>query len=150
MNREDLKNYRYNQIWIKDQIEYIEAQKETINRLTSILSDMPKGSRQVYDTEAEKLSKLEDSFRELMNIILEEEKKQKRIVEEVNDMEYPFKNILFKAYIQGKSLVTVASEMNYNYEYMKRMNGIALNKFDEIIKQDTKSYWKILSKCVLI
>lgn len=140
MNREDLKNYRYNQIWIKDQIEYIEAQKETINRLTAVLSDMPKGSKHIYDTEAEKIAKLEDYFSELMNTVLEEEKKQKRIVEEVNDMEYPFKNILFKAYIQGKSLVTVASEMNYNYEYMKRMNGIALNKFDEIIKQDTKSY----------
>ena len=42
MNREDLKNYKYNQIWIKDQTEYIESQKETINRLTAILSDMPK------------------------------------------------------------------------------------------------------------
>ena len=42
MNRDDLKNYKYVQIWIKDQTEYIEAQKETINRLTSILSDMPK------------------------------------------------------------------------------------------------------------
>lgn len=42
MNREDLKKYKYNQIWINDHIEYVEAQKETINRLTSILSDMPK------------------------------------------------------------------------------------------------------------
>lgn len=42
MNREDLKNYRYNQNWIKDRIEYIETQKETINKLNSILSDMPK------------------------------------------------------------------------------------------------------------
>lgn len=42
MNREDLKNYKYNQIWIKDQMNYIEAQKETINRLNSTLSDMPK------------------------------------------------------------------------------------------------------------
>ena len=135
MNREDLKNYRYNQIWIKDQIEYIEAQKETINRLTAVLSDMPKGSRQVYDTEAEKLSKLEDSFRELMNIIVEEDKKQKRIVEEVNDIEYPFKNILFKAYIQGNSLVTVASEMKYDYKYMCKMHGIALEKFDNTTKK---------------
>lgn len=140
MTREDLKDYKYNQIWIKDQTEYIEAQKETINKLTSILSDMPKGSKHIYDSEAEKLSKLEDSFRELMDIIVEEEKKQKLIVDIVNSMEYPYKNILFKVYIQGKSLVTVASEMNYNYEYMKRMNGIALNKFDETIKKDTKSY----------
>ena len=42
MNREDLKNYKYVQIWIKDKIEYIETQKQTVNKLSSILSDMPK------------------------------------------------------------------------------------------------------------
>ena len=69
-----------------------------------------------------------------MKKIVEEEKKQKNIVEQVNKMQYPFKNILFKVYIQGKSLVTVASEMKFNYEYTKKMNGIALNKFDELQK----------------
>lgn len=39
-------------------------------------------------------------------------------------------------YIQGKSLVTVASEMNYSYEYMRKANGIALKKFEDV----TKSY----------
>ena len=136
MNREDLKNYKYVQIWIKDQIEYIETQKETINRLSSILSDMPKGSRQVYDNEAEKIAELTDMFDELMNIVIEEEKKQKEIVEMVSKMDFPYRNILYKEYIQGKSLVTVASEMHYNYEYTKRLKGEALNKFDEV----TKSY----------
>lgn len=42
MKREDLKNYKNNQIWIKGQIEYINTQMETINQLNSILSDMPK------------------------------------------------------------------------------------------------------------
>ena len=42
MNREDLKNYKYNQIWINDHIEYVETQKETISKLNSALSDMPK------------------------------------------------------------------------------------------------------------
>ena len=42
MTREDLKNYKYNQVWIKNQTEYIESQRETINKLTSILRDMPK------------------------------------------------------------------------------------------------------------
>jgi len=42
MTREDLKNYKHNQTWIKNQTEYIEAQKETINHLNLILSDMPK------------------------------------------------------------------------------------------------------------
>ena len=42
MNRENLKNYKYNQIGIEDETNYVEEQKETINRLSSILSDMPK------------------------------------------------------------------------------------------------------------
>lgn len=75
-------------------------------------------------------------FDELMNIIIEEEKKQKEIVKAISKMEFPYRNILYKEYIKGKSLVTVASEMNYNYEYTKRMKGEALNKFDEV----TKSY----------
>lgn len=41
-DRKDLKDYKYNQEWIKDQMEYLEEQKGTINRLNSILSDMPK------------------------------------------------------------------------------------------------------------
>ena len=134
MNRDDLKNYKYNQIWIKDQTEYIETQKETINRLNSILSDMPKGSRVVYDNEAEKLAKLMDKFNELMDKVLEEKRKQSLIVENINKIEFPYKNILFKTYIQGKSLVTVASEMNYSYVQICRKNGIALNKFDETCK----------------
>ncbi len=71
-------------------------------------------------------------------MIVEEEKKQKEIVNEVNKIEYPYKNILFKVYIQGKSLVTTASEMNYSYEHMKHMNGIALNKFDKFDKVEEK------------
>lgn len=131
MNREDLKNYKYKQIWIKDQMNYIEIQKETVGKLNSTLSDMPKGSRKVNDKEAESISKLIDSFNEMMKIIINEEEKQKKIVEQINKIEFPYRNILFKVYIQGKSLVTVASEMNYSYERMKHMHGIALLKFDE-------------------
>ena len=131
LDREDLRKYKQNQEWIKDQTEYIEEQKSIINKLTATISDMPKGSREVQDSMAEKLAKLMDCVNELLDKILKEEKQQKLILEQVNKVEQPYKLILGKAYIQGKSLVTVASEMKYNYEYMKRMHGIALNKFDE-------------------
>lgn len=73
-----------------------------------------------------------DSFDEMMKIIVQEEEKQKKIVEQINKIEFPYRNILFKVYIQGKSLVTVASEMNYSYRDLCRKHGIALNKFDEL------------------
>jgi hypothetical protein len=33
--------------------------------------------------------------------------------------------------------------MHYSYEHAKRMNGIALKKFEDV----TKCYWMLLSNC---
>lgn len=138
MTREDLKNYKYTQEWIKDGTEHIEEYKTSITNITSVLSDMPKGSRQVEDSIAEKIAILLDDVNDLLRVIVQEENKQKQIIEQLNKVEQPYRLILEKVYIQGKSLVTTASEMNYNYEYMRKMNGIALNKFDKIYQKEQK------------
>lgn len=135
MNRKDLKDYRYNQIWIEGRFEYIESYKASITKTTTILSDMPKGSKEVQDTMAEKLSKLMDNIDSLLNRINEENEKQKQILEQLERVEQPYKLILEKVYIQGKTLVTVASEMGYDYKYMCKMHGIALEKFDNTTKE---------------
>ena len=58
-------------------------------------------------------------------------------------MEQPYRLILEKVYIQGKTLVTTASEMNYSYEHIKRMNGIALLKFDREEKESSEKFKNI-------
>ena len=130
MNRKELKDYKYNQEWIKGCLEYIEEYRSTINKLTTVLSDLPKGSRAVYDNEAEKIAKLQDNVKDLLLYINEEQEKQKLILAQLNKVEQPYKVILEKIYICGKSIVTVASEMNYEYKYMCKQHRIALNKFD--------------------
>ncbi|HJJ11773.1 MAG TPA: hypothetical protein OIM48_00430 [Clostridiaceae bacterium] len=132
MNRKDLKDYKYNQEWIKGRIEYITEYESTINKLTSTLLDIPKGSKSIYDSEAEKIVKLQDNVKDLLLYINEEQEKQKLILEQLNKVEQPYKVILEKIYICGKSIVTVASDMNYEYKYMCKQHGIALNKFDEL------------------
>jgi len=72
-----------------------------------------------------------DDVNDILKVIVKEEKKQKDIIEQLDKVEQPYKVVLEKVYIQGKSLVTVASEMNYDYKHICKMNGIALNKFDE-------------------
>ena len=62
-----------------------------------------------------------DMFNDLMNKVLKEEEKQRQIVEQVERLEFPYKNILYKVYIQGKSLVTTASEMGYDMKYIYKM-----------------------------
>jgi len=132
MTREDLKNYKYTQEWIKDRVEHIEEYKSSITNITSVLSDMPKGSREIEDSIAEKIAILLDDVNDILKVIVKEEKKQKQIIEQLDKIEQPYKLILEKVCIQGKSLVTTASEMNYSYERMKHMNGIALNIFDKV------------------
>ncbi len=131
MTREDLKNYKYNQKWIKERLEYIEELKENVTRVTSTLSGMPKSNRKVEDSMAEKIAILIDSLNEMLEKIVEADKKQKMIIEELDKVEQPYKLILEKVYIQGKSLVTVASEMNFGYENICRKHGIALKKFEK-------------------
>lgn len=132
MTREDLRDYKNNQLWIEGRLEYIEEYKTNITNITAVLSDMPKGSKEVEDSMAEKVAKLIDTVEELLARVLEENEKQKLILKQLDKVEQPYKLILEKVYIQGKTLVTTASEMDYSYEHMKHMNGIALLKFDEM------------------
>ena len=76
-----------------------------------------------------------DNIDEMMSRIVKENEKQKAILEQLDKVEQPYRLILEKVYIQGKSLVTTASEMKYDYKYMCKMNGIALNKFDNTKKK---------------
>lgn len=77
MNRNDLKNYKHTEEWIKGRIEYIEQYKSNINRLNSILSDMPKGSKEVQDSETEKIAELLDSVDELLEKVKEKKTNNK-------------------------------------------------------------------------
>ena len=131
LTRDDLKGYKYNQIWIQDRFDYIEELKTTIEKITTTLSDMPKGSRKVQDSMAEKIAELVDSVSKLMDKVVEADKQQKEILAQLEEVEQPYRTILDKIYIKGESLVTVASEMNYTYRDITRKHGIALNKFEK-------------------
>ena len=81
---------------------------------------------------AEKIAILIDNIDELLAKIVKEQEKQKQILEQLDKVEQPYKLILEKMYIQGKSLVIIAGEMGYSYRDICRKNGIALNKFEKI------------------
>lgn len=146
MTREDLKVYKYNQEWINERFDYIEELRTTIEKITAILDDMPKGSKKVQDSMAEKIAQLQDSLNDLLGRVVAEDQKQKQILEQLDMIEQPYKSILDKVYIQGKTLVTVASEMDYDYKYVCKQHGLALNKFDNTTKEVEK---RLLNKISL-
>ena len=128
--REDLKEYRYSQEWINGRFEYIEELKTQIEKITATLDDMPKGSRKVQDSIAEKTAQLVDSVDELLSRVVEADIKQKNILQQLEAVKQPYRNILEDIYIKGKTLVEVASERNYSYRDVCRKHGTALNMFE--------------------
>lgn len=69
-----------------------------------------------------------------MDNVIKEKNKQKKIVEKIEKIEQPFCNILFEVYILGKSLVKVASDMDYDYKHICYKHKIALKKFERLDK----------------
>lgn len=129
MTREDLKKYKGNKLWIDDQIELYKEMKQRAEDLQAVVLDgMPKAKNKPnYAVE-----NLIDKYDFILEILAKDQEKLNNIILQLKEVEEPYRTILTKYYVQGKSLVKVADEMNYNYEYVKRMNGIALNKFDEL------------------
>lgn len=99
---------------------------------------------------AEKLVTYIDDKEELFNEILELKDKQKRILLQLKEVKQPYRNVLYKRYIKGKSFVKIADEMHYDFKYTTNLNGIALNEFDKLDKVVEKNGWIKTIKYVLI
>lgn len=134
MDREDLKKYKYNKEWVKERLDYIEEQKSLLTKITTTISDMPKGSGN-NDKLAENIAKMLDNLNELSEKLLIMQEEQIKLLNTIEKVEEPYRTILDKHYIQNKTLVEVAYEMDYTYDHARRKNGIALNKFDMIVKK---------------
>ena len=100
---------------------------------------------------AEKLVTYIDDKEELFNEILELKDKQKRILVQLKEVKQPYKNILYKRYIKGKSFVKIADEMHYDFKYTTNLNGTALNEFDKLDQVVEKNGWiKIINYDLII
>ena len=133
MTREDLIKFKNSQMWIKARIGFCEEQIKSIGRLSSILSDMPKGSRIINDTEADSLSELLDQINELeteiKNSTIALEGKIKRQLEKL-DPKYGL--LLYNHYILGYSIKKIAREiLHHELKYTYTLKDKALDEFDK-------------------
>lgn len=138
ITKEDLKQFRYAVEWAKERENYIEEKRARSEKTTSNINDMPNGNSEVQDKMAENIVEFLDDENELSGKVKEIREKEKVILMAVERLDYPYRLILEKRYINGKSIVNIADEMGYNYEYTKKMNGIALRKFEMIEENEKK------------
>lgn len=133
MNREDLKNYKYEKEWIKDRMQELEERKEIINKLIATYGPYSGGSSEVNDRLAERLAKLMDKTNEYAEMLNESEKRLFKIIEMLDKMNHKlYRNILYKRYIIGIKMEEIAVSIEKDFKYTCTLHGYALNEFDKI------------------
>lgn len=117
----------------------IEQKEEELERLKSSLESISTGtdSERVQTTPRDKVSEdvpqMVDLKREIESDIKELLILKNKIINEIQSMDNPvYINILYKRYVQYKSLEEIAVEMSYSYVHIRRLHGYALIQFSKI------------------
>ncbi len=139
-NKQELKDYIYNKKWIEERLEDIKERRYLLEKITTTISDMPKGSPKVTDTNIESLANILDDTKDIERYIKDLKEKQVQIEEKIDKIEQPFRNILYFRYIKGYNLTEVSNEIEEEYDYTRKLHGIALIKYAEIGAKNEQYY----------
>ena len=134
--KQELKDYIYNKRWIEEKLLDIKERRTLLENISGTISDMPKGTHKVVDKKAEELSKIIDDTNELEKYIKQLKNKQLNIESKIDKIDQPYKNILYFRYIRGYNLTEVSNEIDTEYDYTRKLHGIALIKYSKLEELD--------------
>lgn len=130
--KKELNDYIYDKKWIEGKWQDLEERRSLLSKITPTLSDMPKGTNDIQDRQAESLVDILDKTNELEDFIRKLKEKQIEIECKIDKLEQPYKNILYFRYIRGYNLTEVSGEIDEEYDYTRKLHGIALIKYAEL------------------
>ena len=117
----------------------IEQKEEELERLKASLESISTGTdgERVQTTPRDRLSEevpiiadLEEEINSDLGALL---MRRNKIINEIHSMDNPvYMDILYKRYVQYKSLEEIAVEMSYSYRWIKHLHGIALQEFKKV------------------
>ena len=131
--KQELNEYRENIKYIEEKLNDTEEVKSKLEKITSTLS-LTKSN-----TTGESNDKFADAINRLEELKLDcNEKMQKLLLkkfvidEKIEEVDQPYRNILFYRYTRGKSWEQVASELGYSRDYACELHGEALYLYSKI------------------
>jgi len=105
-------------------------------KITPTLSDMPHGGQQQNKIEAaiEKIAEIETEIDSEIDELLTVKAEVKAAIDTVPIEKY--RDLLERRYIRGKKWEQIAIDMNYDYRYVLKLHGYALQE----VQVDTKRH----------
>lgn len=133
--KEFLRSYR-RQLAKIDIIEQdIETYRSEAENTTQAINGLPHGSAitdKVGNITAKIVDRTSDALLE-REIATDKRKKISNVIRQVNDERYM--RVLFERYIKGEKWEQIAVNMGYDYRYILKLHGRALQEVDKILNQ---------------
>ena len=124
--KRELGAYLQDKRLLKEKEDDLEELITRAEKITTELNDMPKGTPEIQDRMGELATQIVDMKNEKYGQLIKMYKTKKQIEDKIDLLEQPYRNILYFKYIKGRNLTEVAYKINYDYDYTKKMHGIAL------------------------
>ncbi len=130
-SKKELREYIYNKKWLEERWNDIEERRSLLEKITTTLSDLPKGSPPVNDRIAEQLASILDMTDKYEEYLKDLNEKQIKIENRISKLDPSYRNILYFRYIRGLNWYDVADKVNYDYTYTKTLHKEALIKYSK-------------------
>lgn len=131
--KKELKEYRENILYIKEQQEDIEELREILEKTTTRLSltktDNNSMSTDKFSDGIDRIDRIEkDKNQKLAELLT-----KKFVVDsKIDKLDYPHRDVLFMRYSRGKSWEEIARILKYDRKYVFEVHGKALQKYAEL------------------
>lgn len=136
--KEELNSYLQNQKLLKEKEKDLEELITMATKITTELSDMPKGSPSIQDRMAEYAAMIVQMKDEKYAQLITMYKSKREIENKIDQLKQPYRNILYYKYIKGFKLERVAAEIEYEYKYTCTLHGEALILYKNLSEHEKK------------
>lgn len=133
--KEELNQYKYARKKVDETLEEYQKYKDRAEKMTSIISDMPRGTNN-GDKVADNATIMADLSKEYERRWVEAEKEKLRIEQNIDNVEEPYRTILHKRYIEELNFEKIADDMGYSYVRITHLHGEALLGYEKMTTQD--------------
>ncbi len=132
--KRELREYRDNIKYIEEKQNDAEELRARIEKVTPNITGLPNGKgadleKAPLEESLDRICEIErDCNKKLQELLL-----KKYIVEnKIEQIEQPYKSILYLRYIRGNTLYKISEEIGYSHEHICRLHGKALRIYAEL------------------
>lgn len=130
--RKELREYRDNIKYIDEKQSDSEELRSRIEKISnSNVDGLPKGrgtnpDEAPFEESLDKIMQIQEDCKEKLRELLI---KKFMVENKIEQLEQPYKSIIYMKYIRGINLYKVSEELGYSYKQVKRLHQTALEKY---------------------